>query len=156
MASDKTESKPGALDYSQYALGTLMNILAKILHEDSNAGLAALELSSELVGVLWAVELDPGRSQIEYAQMRFRDPTTFGRHVDQLVEKGYLRRTELPDRRAKAVHITAPGSMILKEAVAIVRSVEEQATRSLSDGKRRVLMETLDEILTDLRSSRSP
>lgn len=154
MASQKSIKEMGTPDYAQYALGTLLNILAKIFHEDTNAALAGLGLSSELVGVLWAVELDPGCSQIEYAQRRFRDPTTFGRHVDQLVEKKFLRRTEMPDRRAKAVFITDAGSTILKEAIGIVRQIENQATRSLSEEKRQVLFETLDEILSDLRSQR--
>ena len=154
MASQKAGRKTDSFDYAQYALGTLVNILAKIFHEDTNAALAGLGLSSELVGVLWSVELEPGCSQIEYAQRRFRDPTTFGRHVDQLVEKNLLRRTEMPDRRAKAVFITEAGSVILKEAMAVVRQIESQATRSLSEEKRRVLLETLDEILNDLRSER--
>jgi DNA-binding MarR family transcriptional regulator len=141
------------LDYSKYALGTLLNILTKIVFEDTNAELAELGLSSDLVGVLWAVELDPGRSQIEYAQMRFRDPTTLGRHVDQLVEKGYLRREELPDRRAKAVHITPVGSKITKKALAIVRGVEKKVLHPLDAEKRRMLFQILHEILTEQRSS---
>lgn len=78
------------------------------------------------LGILWLVDLHPGRPQADYAKLQRRDQTTFGRYVDKLEEKGFLvRNAVLGDRRAYSLAVTASGKALLEEGRKEVFAAQE-------------------------------
>lgn len=68
--------------------------------------------------------------------------------VDDLEERGYVRRVPDPDDgRAKVVRLTARGRRCAAEARRAVSAVESRARRQLGDRRFEILRESLEELV---------
>jgi MarR family transcriptional regulator, transcriptional regulator for hemolysin len=102
------------IDPEQLPLGFLLNTVGRHILAETEQAVAGLGLSVVELGILWLIDLDEGRTQVEYAQFQKRDLTTFGRYVDALEAKGQLRRSSVAgDRRAKSLWLTDQGRALL-------------------------------------------
>lgn len=107
-------------------LGFLLNTIGRLVFEETSRRMQQLDVEVIELGVLWVVDLYPGRSQVEYAKLQRRDQTTFGRYVDKLEAKGFLaRNVVLGDRRAYSLAVTATGKALLKECRMQVYAAQE-------------------------------
>ena len=114
-------------DRNGLPLGFLMNTVGRLIFEATHQRMDGMPVDVIELGILWLVDLYPGRQQSDYARFQRRDVTTFGRYVDKLEAKGFLSREPVKgDRRAHALHITKTGSIVLEEGrVQAVAAQEE-------------------------------
>jgi DNA-binding MarR family transcriptional regulator len=104
------------LDPQELPLGFLLNTIGRLVLEETEAALEGQEIGVVELGILWLISLDPDRPQAEYARYQKRDVTTFGRYVDRLESKGFLRRVpQSNDRRVKALSISPSGLKVLND-----------------------------------------
>lgn len=102
------------IDPKELPLGFLLNVLGSEILDETKSQIAELPIDVIELGILWLIDLAPGHRQSEYAHFQHRDLTTFGRYVDRLEAKGFVRRKPVPgDRRAWALHLTGEGKKIL-------------------------------------------
>ena len=107
-------------------LGFLLNTVGRLVFEETSRRMQNLDVEVFELGVLWLVDLYPGRPQAEYAKLQRRDQSTFGRYVDKLEAKGFLvRNAVLGDRRAYSLAVTASGKTLLKKGRMQVYAAQE-------------------------------
>ena len=135
-------------------LGFLMNTVGRLIYEATQKCMADMRVDVIELGILWLVDLYPGRQQSDYARFQRRDITTFGRYVDKLENKGFLSREAVEgDRRARALHVTKAGSAVLAEGRLKVMAAQE-AVIGPSNARvakmRDLLMDVLDAQAQDI------
>jgi DNA-binding MarR family transcriptional regulator len=119
------------IDPKELPLGFLLNTLGSAILDETKARLEDSPVEVIELGILWLIDLAPGHRQGEYARFQHRDVTTFGRYVDRLESKGFIRRKAVSgDRRAWALHLTRSGNAVLADGKQQSRSVERRLTRS--------------------------
>jgi DNA-binding MarR family transcriptional regulator len=106
--------------------------------------LAALGIDGRHYGVLAVLsELGPV-SQQTLADMLAVDRSTMVAFVDELEERGYVRRGRNPsDRRAYAIELTGAGAKVQREAAALLEGCERHYLDPLTAAERRTLLELL-------------
>ena len=96
-------------------------------------------LTPMLYGVLATVIARPGEGQRDIAESLGADPSTMVRLIDQLEERGLLRRvTHATDRRTSVPTLTEDG-----RATPLVRASEERFAAVLSGAERTQLLHLL-------------
>ena len=104
------------VDPNSLPIGFLLNTLGGLVLRETQKEMEGIDLEVIELGILWLVDLDPGRPQAEYARFQKRDVSTFGRYVDKLQEKGFVTRNPVQgDRRAHALTVTPTGKAILTQ-----------------------------------------
>jgi len=131
------------IDPDDLPLGFLLNTLGRLLYEETHNRLAGSEVDVIELGILWLIDLRPGRLQTEYARFQHRDATTFGRYIDKLEAKRLVLRETIPgDRRAKGLRITAAGRRVLRQGKNEAIDAE-QAVLRMTDAERKALRKLL-------------
>ncbi len=139
------------IDPEHLPLGFLVNTVGRLLHAESTARFAREDIDPVLVGVLWTINLMPGRSQADYAAYQARDATTYGRMVDKLANRGLIERRPLPnDRRAWSLALTAKGTALLADLAIEAKAVEERFTRDIPPEDARAMRRALAQLLRAL------
>lgn len=129
-------------------LGFLLNTVGRLMAEQTAGALRPMDLDPPQLGILWLVQQWPGQTQRCYARFQRRDASTFGRYVDELERKGFLRRIKsTSDRRALALELTEAGLQLLQSAIPISQQVEHNFTQSLSQQQVEELKGILRQIL---------
>jgi DNA-binding MarR family transcriptional regulator len=119
--------------------------------------LAALGIDGRHYGVLAALsELGPV-SQQTLAHIFAVDRSTMVGLVDELEEKGHIRRGKNPsDRRAYALELTESGATVQRKAAELLEGCERHYLEPLSAAERRQLLELLARLVArDLARART-
>jgi DNA-binding MarR family transcriptional regulator len=110
--------------------------------------LAPLGIDGRHYGVLAVLsELGPV-SQQTLAAILAVDRSTMVAFVDELEEKGYVRRGRNPsDRRAYAIELTNAGADVQREAAELLEACERHYLDPLTAAERRTLLELLGRLV---------
>jgi len=110
--------------------------------------LAPLGIDGRHYGVLAVLsELGPV-SQQTLADILAVDRSTMVAFVDELEEKGYVRRGRNPsDRRAYAIELTGAGANVQRESAALLEGCERHYLDPLTAAERRTLLELLGRLV---------
>jgi DNA-binding MarR family transcriptional regulator len=110
--------------------------------------LAPLGIDGRHYGVLAALsELGPV-SQQTLADILAVDRSTMVAFLDELEEKGHVRRRRnASDRRAYAIELTHAGASVQREAATLLEGCERHYLEPLTAGERRTLLELLGRLV---------
>jgi DNA-binding MarR family transcriptional regulator len=111
--------------------------------------LKPLGLTMRHLGVLTAIEAEPGQNQRGVGERLRIDRTTVVALTDDLESAGLLERRRGTDRRMFALHLTEAGKTRLAELEELIGEVQEKFLTNLTDSERN----TLRELLIKLTSS---
>lgn len=117
---------------------------AETSHALANAMLAPLGLIARQAGILTLVtEMEP-MTQKRLGDLLRIDRTTMVSLLDELEDKGYVRRTRHPvDRRAYLIHPTEAGQAAKSEAVRILDEQQRLFLSPLEAAERQQLLSLL-------------
>lgn len=136
------------------SLGILLGLVKSELVRALEQEIAeqGVELRFSQVQALKRLHLFGPMSAGELARSLGHDGGALTRLLDQLEEKGYLRRKPDPqDRRALRIELTAAGKSLCRELGGCSDRVMNAAQKSLGKDERRHLIDYLQRILTTLR-----
>ncbi|HET7300456.1 MAG TPA: MarR family transcriptional regulator [Oleiagrimonas sp.] len=136
------------------SLGILLGLVKSELVRALEQEIAeqGVELRFSQVQALKRLHLVGPMSAGELARALGHDGGALTRLLDQLEEKGYLRRKPDPqDRRALRIELTTTGKRLCQELRGCSDRVMNAAQKSLGKDERRHLIDYLQRILTTLR-----
>lgn len=111
-----------------------------------------LEYPITINQILLMIQIDQRTdiSQVELAELLFKDVASITRMIELLVKRGFLVREEnKDDRRKKDLKITHKGKEILRLAVPIVKKNREIAQQNLNEKEIQTLFKLLNKIITN-------
>lgn len=94
--------------------------------------------------VLANVSRHGGLSVTDLAELLAMDRTTLTRNLGPLVDRGWIRVAPGPDRRRRAVEITAAGRRVYEAALPLWREAERAFRRRLGREEAAALRQLLD------------
>lgn len=102
-------------------------------------------------GLLLSLIADaPDLSQVEMADILFKDVAAITRMIELLVKRGYLKRIPHPqDRRRKVIVLTNEGQSTVKKLTSIIRKNRNQALHQLDDNEQEELQRLLGKIISN-------
>jgi DNA-binding MarR family transcriptional regulator len=113
--------------------------------------LAPIGLHVRQYGLLLVLATEGPLSQGELAEWVRTDRTTMVALVDDLEERGYVRRERNPlDRRAYLLQLTPEGRRALTRGRTLMRRAEGRLLRSLNEREREQLVELLGKVAVDI------
>ena len=104
-------------------------------------------LSLRQLGVLIAIEAEPGQNQREVGERLRIDRTTVVALADDLERAGLLERRRGSDRRMFELHLTAEGAARLAELTELTTAVHDRFLAGLSAEERSTLRRLLVKVL---------
>lgn len=99
---------------------------------------------SVLANLVWRGPL----SITDLAELLAMDRTTLTRNLRPLDKAGWLAIGEGPDRRSRAVAVTAAGRRVYKRALPLWKSAEHGLRRKMGPGEAAALRDMLDDAWT--------
>ncbi|BCK52996.1 MarR family winged helix-turn-helix transcriptional regulator [Nocardia wallacei] len=141
-ASDARLDEPDLAALIARVLPRLVALEEPIL---ADAGLSMWEYA-----IVAEVASSAAMSQRELSRRTRRDPTRLGRHLDDLVSRGIIRRERSHDQRQRTVCLTPSGRALFTEVHTKIRAMEDDLLRtalSVSDAT------TLRHLLTRLATA---
>ncbi len=131
-------------------LGALFAQITRRLIEAERPLLAAEGLSMWDYIVLSALARHPAPSQLVLAQWIRYDKTRLITLIDQLSDRGLIRRTPDPaDRRAHTIELTDAGAAVHARARLRVRAMEADLLNPFTEHQRTTLRSILTELAAD-------
>jgi DNA-binding MarR family transcriptional regulator len=111
---------------------------------------AEVGLTPPQAGLLRAVARDPGRSQQQLATRLGLLPSRMVAFVDDLEERGRLRRERSrADRRQYALQLTEDGEALMGRLATVARAHDRDLLQSLSGPERELLADLLRRVAVD-------
>lgn len=108
---------------------------------------AGFDVTSVQFAALCMVERHPGLDQATLAGLIAYDRVTLGGVVDRLEHKGLVRRVvNTRDRRARALHLTSSGAVMLAQLKPVVLAVQQEILQGLSRAEQQEFMRLLDKL----------
>jgi MarR family transcriptional regulator, lower aerobic nicotinate degradation pathway regulator len=115
------------------------------------SALEPLGLHVRQYGLLLVLATEGPLSQGELAEWVRTDRTTMVAFVDDLEERGYVRRERNPDdRRAYRLKLTPEGRRALARGRELMRGAEDELLRSLNERERQQLLKLLGKVAADI------
>ena len=146
----KVKSTVG-LNGSDVPFSTLLGSAGRAIFEVEKR-LAAQPLRASFLGILWLVNSAPGHAQGEYAAALHYDLATFGRHVEALVGRGLMEKTQAEsDHRVMELRVSDQGRQSLQIHLAGMREIETVIEQNLGSEGYRELVRLLQAYLDTLR-----
>jgi DNA-binding MarR family transcriptional regulator len=131
-------------------LGALFAQITRRLIEAERPLLQAEDLSMWEYIVLSALARQPAPSQLVLAHRIHYDKTRLITLIDQLSERGLIRRTPDPaDRRAHTIELTDHGATVHTRARQRVRAMETDLLTPFSEEQRTTLRSILTQLAAD-------
>jgi MarR family transcriptional regulator, lower aerobic nicotinate degradation pathway regulator len=113
--------------------------------------LAPTGLHVRQYGLVLVLASEGPLSQGELAEWVRTDRTTMVALVDDLEERGYVKRERNPlDRRAYLLQLTPEGRRAIARGRALMLRAENQLLRSLDERERELLVELLGKVAVDI------
>jgi DNA-binding MarR family transcriptional regulator len=141
---------PQGYDLHQ-STGFWLHRLYTAMHRRFAAELEPQGITPEHWQVLVGVFQAGARTPQELAAYTGTDASTITRRVDQLEERGLLRRTPNPcDRRSIYLELTDEGRTLSPRIATIARKLNQDAMAHMSDAERRAFQQTLRRMMRNL------
>ena len=133
--------------FEEMPLGRRLGLVAKGYLGAMSKRLSHLEIGP-FFPVIAIIDKTKGTlTQQEIADTLQLDKTNVLRIIDNLSEKGYVRRTEKPDdRRAYIIKLTAKGKKVLPEIYKAVKELNKTALSGLTDRQIETFYSTIEAI----------
>lgn len=94
------------------------------------------------------INRNPEISQVELADLLFKDVASITRMTELLVKENFIKREENKiDRRKKDLKITRKGKKLLDLAIPIISKNREVAQKNMTEKERNTLFNLLDKII---------
>ncbi len=100
--------------------------------------------------ILLLIQIDqrPDTSQVELAELLFKDVASITRMIELLVKREFLLREDSKeDRRKKDLKITNKGKHVLELSIPVINKNREIALENLSDEEKELLFNALNKII---------
>jgi len=128
-------------------IGQLLAVAASTAHALATERLAPLDLTPRAWGVLSTLVESGPQSQIDLATATGTDKTAMVYLLDELEQRGLVRRVRNPDdRRMFLIHLTAAGRTTQHRAAAGLAEQADALLEPLDTSERRQLVELLTRI----------
>lgn len=132
---DAKDIKMGSLDGH---LGYYIRRVQVWIFQDFIRSLAPLEIRPAQYSVLTVIGTNPGLSQSDLADTLAIERARLVHVLDKLEKRGFTERQASPhDRRSHALHLTAEGHKILKQAKALAARHEANLIKTLGEDNYR-------------------
>lgn len=102
--------------------------------------------------ILLLIQIDrkPDISQVELAELLFKDVASITRMIELMVKEGFIERKESKiDRRKKDLNVTKKGKKLLDLAIPIISENREIAQKGITEKERETLIKLLNKIITN-------
>ena len=98
-----------------------------------------------------------GITQVRLADLLEIEPITLTRHIDRLVDLGWVERRPHPtDRRARCVYLTEAAGPVLVRMREVAMAVHEEALSALDPGERDTFIELLRRVRLTISARSEP
>ncbi|HEX9827418.1 MAG TPA: MarR family transcriptional regulator [Flavobacteriaceae bacterium] len=100
--------------------------------------------------ILLMIQIDqkPDTSQVELAELLFKDVASITRMIELLVKENFVAREENQvDRRKKDLKITEKGKKVLELAIPIITKNREITQKNISEEEKETLFKLLNKII---------
>ena len=147
------------VDPSEEPLGILFSDVARLFWRRLEAAWSAagFDVGSAEVRVLMTIVERPGLRQTRLAESLHIEPMTLVGHLDRLVARDLAeRRADPADRRAKLVHPTARGAVVLEELRAASTGVRAAQTAGFEDAEIATLRHLMQRVRANLATAADP
>jgi DNA-binding MarR family transcriptional regulator len=125
-------------------LGYRLRLAQQAVFRDYAASVQGL--SPGRVGLLIAIDANPGVTQSRLAEAVNRDRSTMVAVLDQLEARGLIERRRGADRRTNGLWLTRAGRALLARALRSIARHEQRIAARLTAAERRQLLELLGKI----------
>jgi len=137
-------------DYLTRSLGFLLGDVSRLLRERFDARAAELGLTRAQWRVLGQLRRREGITQTALAAILDIEQITLGRHIDRLVEKGYVeRRADPADRRAWNLFLKSEVQPVLDQ----MRKMSSATSREALDGISEADADKLTDLLLKIKGN---
>ena len=116
----------------------------------AQGNLNKLECKVTINQILLMLQIDRNSkiSQVELAELLFKDVASVNRMIELLVKKNFLLREEdKKDRRKKALKTTDKGKRVLELAIPIIKENREIAQNDITEEEKKILFQLLGKII---------
>jgi len=122
-----------SIEFNEISLGKRLGLVAKKYLGVMSKRLSHLEIGPFFPVMVIIDKTNGTLTQQEIADSLQLDKTYVLRIIDNLSEKGYIKRTEKPDdRRAYIIKLTAKGTKVLPEIYEAVKEMNKTALSGLT------------------------
>jgi MarR family transcriptional regulator, transcriptional regulator for hemolysin len=136
---------------AERSLGFLVADLARLLRRHMDRRLQSLGLTQAQWRAIVHLARNEGMTQATLADRLEIQPISLTRLVDRMESAGWLERRAHPlDRRAVQLYLTARSQPILAEMNARGAEIIAEATRGVTAGAQKQLLDTLERIKSNL------
>jgi DNA-binding MarR family transcriptional regulator len=98
--------------------------------------------------LLYLIEDNPAYSQVEMAEILFKDYASVTRMIEAMVKKGYLIRiTNADDRRRHHLSLSKKGIAALEKLAPVIEMNRKNALEGLPEKEQRTLNKLLEKII---------
>lgn len=102
--------------------------------------------------LLMQIDKAPNVSQVELAELLFKDVASITRMIELLVKEDFLKREgNKEDRRRKDLKITKKGRKTLDLAIPVIIKNREIAQKNISEEERAILFRLLNKIIINTK-----
>jgi DNA-binding MarR family transcriptional regulator len=130
--------------YLTRSLGFLLADVSRLVRQRFDARARALGLTRAQWRVLAQLRRREGINQASLAEILEIEPITLGRHIDRLVEKGFVeRRADPSDRRAWRLYLRAEVQPVLDRLRKMSQLTGNEALRGIPEAESDRLIELL-------------
>jgi DNA-binding MarR family transcriptional regulator len=130
--------------YLTRSLGFLLADVSRLVRRRFDWRASGLGLTRAQWRVLAQLRRREGINQTALAEILEIEPITLGRHIDRLVEKGFVERRNDPgDRRAWRLHLRSEVQPILDRLRAMSGETRQEALAGISEADADRLIEML-------------
>jgi DNA-binding MarR family transcriptional regulator len=130
--------------YLTRSLGFLLADVSRLVRRRFDSRASGLGLTRAQWRVLAQLRRREGINQVALAEMLEIEPMTLGRHIDRLVEKGFVeRRPDPADRRAWKLHLKAEVQPILDRMRKMSQATSAEAVQGLEQAEVDKLVDLL-------------
>jgi MarR family transcriptional regulator, transcriptional regulator for hemolysin len=130
--------------YLTRSLGFLLADVSRLIRRRFDQRASGLDLTRAQWRVLAQLRRREGTKQITLAEILEIDPITLGRHIDRLVEKGFVERRPDPlDRRAWRLHLRTEVRPVLDQLRKMSNITRGEALAGMTEDDHDRLIEML-------------
>lgn len=135
------------------ALGKYLSVAYKAFFSLLDERLAAYEIGAEELHLLIPIYKEGEIPQKTLCEIFHQDKATIARRLEQVENKGFIRREEDPkDRRRKIIYLTQKGWSKRSEFGKILKSIESDLRAELSQEEVETFLQIMKKICQFLRS----
>lgn len=114
----------------------------------SNLNRLGYKITINQILLMLQVERNPEVSQVELAELLFKDVASITRMIEILVKEEFIKREENDfDRRKKNLKITESGQKLLDLSIPIISENRKIAQKNMTENELKILFELLNKII---------